>query len=48
MSRDRKVIFALLVVVVFLVIITPVFIENYRRLIAGVKLKYGVDFEAGY
>jgi phosphoglycerate dehydrogenase-like enzyme len=28
--------------------IAPVFIENYRRLIAGEPLKYRVDFEAGY
>jgi phosphoglycerate dehydrogenase-like enzyme len=28
--------------------IAPVFIENYRRLIAGQPLRYQVDFEAGY
>jgi phosphoglycerate dehydrogenase-like enzyme len=28
--------------------IAPVFIENYRRLIAGEPLRYRVDFEAGY
>ena len=28
--------------------IAPLFIENYRRLIAGESLKYRVDFEAGY
>src|SRR5580765_3274910 len=28
--------------------IAPVFIENYRRLIAGEPLKHRVDFEAGY
>jgi len=28
--------------------IAPVFIENYRRLIAGEALRYQVDFEAGY
>ena len=28
--------------------IAPVFIENYRRLIAGEPLKYRVDFDAGY
>jgi phosphoglycerate dehydrogenase-like enzyme len=28
--------------------IAPLFVENYRRLIAGDPLKYRVDFEAGY
>jgi len=28
--------------------IAPVFIENYRRLVAGEPLQYRVDFEAGY
>ena len=28
--------------------IVPVFIDNYRRLVAGEPLKYRVDFEAGY
>jgi phosphoglycerate dehydrogenase-like enzyme len=28
--------------------IAPVFIANYRRLIAGEPLQYRVDFEAGY
>jgi len=28
--------------------IAPVFIDNYRRLIAGQTLRYQVDFEAGY
>jgi phosphoglycerate dehydrogenase-like enzyme len=28
--------------------IAPVFIDNYRRLVAGEPLKYRVDFEAGY
>ena len=28
--------------------IAPVFIDNYRRLIAGQTLRYRVDFEAGY
>jgi phosphoglycerate dehydrogenase-like enzyme len=28
--------------------IAPVFIENYRRLIDGLPLKYRVDFDAGY
>jgi phosphoglycerate dehydrogenase-like enzyme len=28
--------------------IAPVFIENYRRLIAGEPLKFRVDFDAGY
>jgi phosphoglycerate dehydrogenase-like enzyme len=28
--------------------IAPVFIENYRRLVAGEPLKYQVDFERGY
>jgi phosphoglycerate dehydrogenase-like enzyme len=28
--------------------IAPVFIDNYRRLVAGQSLKYQVDFEAGY
>src|SRR5206468_933566 len=28
--------------------IAPIFIENYRRLIAGQPLKYQVSFEAGY
>jgi phosphoglycerate dehydrogenase-like enzyme len=28
--------------------IAPVFIENYRRLIASQPLRYRVDFEAGY
>ena len=28
--------------------IAPVFIDNYRRLIAGEPLKYQVDFERGY
>lgn len=28
--------------------IAPVFVENYRRLIAGQPLQYQVDFEAGY
>jgi phosphoglycerate dehydrogenase-like enzyme len=28
--------------------IAPLFVENYRRLLAGEPLRYGVDFEAGY
>jgi phosphoglycerate dehydrogenase-like enzyme len=28
--------------------IAPVFIDNYRRLVAGQSLRYQVDFEAGY
>jgi phosphoglycerate dehydrogenase-like enzyme len=28
--------------------IAPIFVENYRRLIAGEPLEYRVDFEAGY
>ena len=32
----------------FPVDIAPIFIDNYRRLIAGQPLKYRVDFEAGY
>ena len=28
--------------------IAPVFIDNYRRLVAGQSLRYHVDFEAGY
>ena len=28
--------------------IAPIFIENYRRLVAGQPLQYRVDFEAGY
>jgi len=28
--------------------IAPVFIDNYRRLVAGEPLKYRVDFDAGY
>jgi phosphoglycerate dehydrogenase-like enzyme len=29
-------------------LIVPVFIENYRRFVAGEPLKYAVDFDAGY
>jgi phosphoglycerate dehydrogenase-like enzyme len=32
----------------FPVDIAPIFIENYRRLVAGQPLRYVVDFEAGY
>lgn len=28
--------------------IAPVFIDNYRRLVAGEPLRYQVDFDAGY
>jgi phosphoglycerate dehydrogenase-like enzyme len=28
--------------------IAPLFVENYRRLIAGQPLRYRVDFDAGY
>ena len=29
-------------------LIVPIFVENYRRFMAGEPLQYAVDFEAGY